>query len=179
MCQAVYYLDVAVREHYYQIHLKDLYFCKKCGQGFAHKNRKLVHERSRAFPMKDKDDKFPGRAPFNKKLEATFKRRVIMPLEIMDGDVQQEEEEEEQQQQPDMGNQLEPGQSGGVILGEVQEMELILIVPAPILPQLTAGMSKDASAVESILGPLSEGNILSTLMEEDEDRVVTLNLDIE
>ena len=40
-------------------------------------------------------------------------------------------------------------------------------------------MSEDASVVEGILGPLSEGNILSTLMEEDEERVVTFNLDIE
>ena len=74
--------------------------------------------------MKDQDDKFPGRAPFNEKLEATFKCRVIMPLEITEGDVQQEQEGqqqlEQQQQQPDMGNEPEPGQSGGVIIGEVQ-----------------------------------------------------------
>ena len=40
-------------------------------------------------------------------------------------------------------------------------------------------MSEDASAVEGILGPLSEGNVLSTLMDEDEEHVVTFNLDIE
>ena len=136
--------------------------------------------------MKDQDDKFPGRAPFNEKLEATFKCRVIMPLEIMEGDVRQEqkeeeeeEEEQQQQQQPDMGNQPEPRQSGGVMLGEVQEMEPIPIAPEPILPQLPAGMSEDASAVKGILGQLSEGKVPSTLMEEDEDCVVTLNLDIE
>ena len=133
--------------------------------------------------MKDQDDKFPGRAPFNEKLEATFKRRVIMPLEITQGDVQQEQEGQqqqlEQQQQPDMGNEPESGQSGGVIIGEVQEMEPIPIAPEPVLPQLPAGMSEDASAVEDILGPLSEGNVPSTLMEEDEKCVVTFNLDIE
>ena len=113
MCQAVYNSNVAIREHYYQIHLKeDLYFCKKCSQGFTHKSHKSVHKRSGACPMKDQDDKFPSRAPFNEKLEATFKHRVIMPLEIMEGDAQQEQ----QQQQPDMGNQPEPGQSGGVML---------------------------------------------------------------
>ena len=88
--------------------------------------------------MKDQDDKFPGRAPFNEKLEATFKRRVIIPLEITEGDVQQEQEVQQQQQleqqQPDMGNEPEPGQSGGVIIGEVQEMELIPIAPEPVLP---------------------------------------------
>ena len=128
--------------------------------------------------MKDQDDKLPGRVPFNKKLEATFKHRVIMPLEIMEGDAQQEQEQQ-QQQQPDMGNQPEPGQSGGVMLGEVQEMEPIPIAPVLLLPQLPAGMSEEASVVEGILGPLSEGNILSTLIEEDEDHAVTLNLDIE
>ena len=84
--------------------------------------------------MKDQDDKFPGRAPFNKKLEATFKCRVIMPLEITEGDVQQEQEGQQQQQEPDMGNEPEPGQSGGVIVGEVQETELIPIAPEPVLP---------------------------------------------
>ena len=107
-----------------------------------------------------------------------------MPLEIVEGDVQQEQEgqqqlEQQQQQQPDMGNQLEPRQSGGVMVGEVKEMEPIPIAPEPILPQLPTGMSEDASAVEGILGPLSEGNIPSTLMEEDEEHVVTFNLDIE
>ena len=107
MYQAAYYSDVAVWEHYYQTHLKqDLYFCKKCGQGFAHKSRKSVYVRSGACPMKNQGDQFPGRAPFNEELEATFKHRVIMPLEITEGDVQ--EEEEEQQQQPDMGNEPEP-----------------------------------------------------------------------
>ena len=183
MCQAAYYSDVAIREHYYQTHLKqDLYFCKKCGQGFAHKSRKSVHVRSGACPMKDQDDQFPGRAPFNEKLEATFKCRVIMPLEITEGDVQQEqkgqqlEQQQQQQQEPDMGNEPEPGQSG-VIVGEVQEMEPI--PTEPVLPQLPTGMSEDASVVEGLLGPLSEGNVLSTLMYEDEEHVVTLNLDIE
>ena len=140
MCQAAYYSDVALREHYYEIHLKeDLYFCKKCGQGFAHKSRKSVHQKSGACPMKDQDDKFPGRAPFNEKLEATFKCRIIMPLEITEGDVQQEQQQEGQQleqqqkQEPDMGNESEPGQSG-VIVGEVQETEPIPIAPEPVLP---------------------------------------------
>ena len=135
----MYYSDVAVREHYYQIDLKEnLYFCKKCSQGFAHKSHKSVHKKSGACPMNDQDDKFPGRAPFNEKLEATFKRRVIMPLEITEGDVQQEQEGQQQleqkQQQPYMGNQPEPRQSGGVMVGEVQEMEPIPIAPEPILP---------------------------------------------
>ena len=181
MCQAAYYSDVAVREHYYQIHLKeDLYFCKKYGQGFAHKSRKSVHQKSGACPMKDEDDKFPGRAPFNEKLEATFKCRVIMPLEIMEGDVQQEQEGqqlEQQQQEPDMGNEPEPGQSGVIVGQEVQEMEPI--PTEPVLPRLPTGMSEDESAVEGLLGPLSEGNVPSTLMDEDEEHVVTLNLDIE
>ena len=131
--------------------------------------------------MKDQDDKFPGRAPFNEKLEATFKCRVIMPLEITEGDVQQEQEGQqlEQQQEPDMGNKPELGQSGGMIIGEVQDTELIPLAPEPVLPQLPTGMSEDASAVEGILGPLSEGNVPSTLMDEDEECVVTFNLDIE
>ena len=156
---------------------EDLYFCKKCGQGFAHKSRKLVHHKSGACPMKDQADQIPGRAPFNEKLEATFKHRVIMPLEIMEGDVKQQQQ---QQQQPDMGNEPEPGQSGVVMSGEVQQMKQIPIAPAPILPQLPQGMSEDATAVEGILGPLSEGNVPSTLMEEDdEDHTVTLNLNVE
>ena len=128
-------------QHYYQTHLKqDLYFCKKCGQGFAHKSHKSVHVRSEAYPMKDQGDQFPCRAPFNEELEATFKRWVIMPLEITEGDVQQ------QQQQPDIGNLPEPRQSGAAMSGEVQQIEQIPIAPAPILPQLPPGMSKDATA---------------------------------
>ena len=167
MCQAAYYSDVAAWEHYYQTHLKqDLYFCKKCGQGFVHKSCKSVHVRSEACPMKDQGDQFPGRAPFNEELEATFKHQVIMPLEITEGDVQQqqqqqEQEQQQQQQQPEIGNQPEPGQSGVVMSGEVQQMEQIPIVPAPILPQLPPGMSEDATAVEGILGLLSEGNVPS------------------
>ena len=58
-------------------------------------------------------------------------------------------------------------------------MEPIPIAPEPVLPRSPAGMSEDASVVEGILGPLSEGNVPSTLMDEDEERVVTFNLDIE
>ena len=101
-----------------------------------------------------------------------------MPLEITEGDVEQEQLEQ-QQQQPDMGNEPEPGQSGGVIVGEVQETEPIPIVPEPVLPQLPTGMSEDASVVEGILGPLSEGNVPSTQKDKDEECAVTFNLDIE
>ena len=54
-------------------------------------------------------------------------------------------------------------------------------VPEPVLPRLPTGMSEDTTAVEGILGPLSEGNIPSTLIEEedDENHTVTLNLNVD
>ena len=45
--------------------------------------------------------------------------------------------------------------------------------------QYSQGCIKDASVIEGILGPLSEGNVPSTLMKEYEECVVTFNLNIE
>ena len=155
-CHAAFFSDTSVREHYYLTHLKtDLYFCPKCGQGFAHKSRKSAHRKSGACPNKDDEDQFPGRAPVDEKLEATFKHRVKMPVEITEAQVQdpnapqQLEEEDKQQQQQPVGVE-------GLLAGDPSET-----------PFATA-TSEDLSAVANILEPLSEGKIPSDLLEEQD-----------
>ena len=45
-CNAAFYSETAVREHYYKIHLKiELYHCQKCNMGFAHKSKKSTHKK--------------------------------------------------------------------------------------------------------------------------------------
>ena len=78
-CNEGYYSERAVREHYYQVHLQEyLYFCKQCGKGFYHISRKSLHKDK--CPNKGGPDKFQGKAPLREELEASFKRRTIMPL---------------------------------------------------------------------------------------------------
>ena len=104
-CNEGYFSERAVREHYYQIHIKkDLYYCKKCNKGFAHLSRKSTHNAN--CPNQDKPDKYPGRLPIDPELEATFKRRVIKPLEITEAVI---EGQETQQNQPDVDVANQPG----------------------------------------------------------------------
>ena len=54
----------------------------KVWSGIAHKSRKSMHNKSGACPNKGGEEQFVGRAPYNKELEATFKMRIQIPLEM-------------------------------------------------------------------------------------------------
>ena len=101
-CNKGFYSDTSVREHYYKDHLKkDLYFCKKCNQGFAHNSRKSTHIKSGKCPMKDEQDRFPGRAELDEELEQTFKEKEIaIPVSVQEADNPDEGQSSNKQQQP-------------------------------------------------------------------------------
>ena len=57
-----------------------LWYCTKCGEGFHYKSNKSKHKT--ACPNPNGPDKYQGRAPYNKALEATFKKRQAIPVQI-------------------------------------------------------------------------------------------------
>ena len=75
-----------MREHYYYQHTDImLYHCTKCNQGFHFKANKSKHHH--ACPKKDGLDQYAPRAPYDKKLEETFKRRAATEDLLHDLDV--------------------------------------------------------------------------------------------
>ena len=55
-CNAGYYYEVSVREHYYKVHLKTfLHFCTKCGDGFHHKSGKSSHMKTKCAKKEGPD----------------------------------------------------------------------------------------------------------------------------
>ena len=84
-CQKGFYSDDAVREHYYEHHLKQyLHFCTRCGKGFYHKSKRSNHKN--ACPNKGGEEKYAKRAPYDEKLELTFQRR--QQVNVIPEDVQ-------------------------------------------------------------------------------------------
>ena len=72
-----------------------LYYCTKCGQGFNYKSRVSGHHN--ACPNKNGPDLYQPRAPYDKKIKETFKRRVAIPVNIPQGvlDIAEEEMEKD------------------------------------------------------------------------------------
>ena len=127
-CNAAFYSETAVREHYYKIHLKiELYHCQKCNMGFAHKSKKSTHKK--ICPNKDGADQFPIRTHFDKELEASFKRRNIVPLQITD-------QQQPVQLLPQPPAPLEPTPQPVEPTPQVVEPTLQVVEPTPQLPQL-------------------------------------------
>ena len=96
-CQKGFHTDYGVCEHYYQEHLKQfLYFCRLCNKGFYHKSKKSLHKK--CCPSMGGEEKFEGRAPYNKELKLTFKQRQRMEVELPQAvlDLAREEQESEQ-----------------------------------------------------------------------------------
>ena len=80
-CGKGFFQENGVREHYYHQHTDIvLWFCTKCGEGFHFKSNKSKHKT--ACPNPNRPDKFQGRAPYNEEIEATFKRRQAIPVQI-------------------------------------------------------------------------------------------------
>ena len=147
---------------------EDLWFCTRCGQGFAHKSRKSTHNKSGACPNKGGKEQFVGRAPYNKELEATFKRRIQIPLEMTPAEtVNPAETPVLQEPMPAEATQVEhdPAEVTGQVeenpaevTGQVEENPaevpgqleddpaLLQVPPRVILPQ-TSGISMDTSSI--------------------------------
>ena len=71
-----------VREHYYHQHTDiTLWFCQKCGEGFHFKSNKSKHLKS--CPERNGPDKYVGLAPYDATIEATFKKRAAVLLQVV------------------------------------------------------------------------------------------------
>ena len=94
-----------VREHYYHQHTNiTLWFCQKCGKGFHFKSNKSTHLKT--CPLKNGPDKYVPRTPYNAVLEATFKKREAVALQVVgqqsgDNPPQQVANPPQQQEQPE------------------------------------------------------------------------------
>ena len=135
---------------------EDLWFCTRCGQGFAHKSRKSTHKKSGACPNKGGEEKFVGRAPYNEQLEATFKRRIQIPFEMTP--VLQEptpaEVTQVEHDPAEVTGQVEENPAEGSAQVEENPAEVpgqseddaAALPPQVILPQ-TSGSSMDTSSI--------------------------------
>ena len=80
-CGKGFFHKNGVREHYYHQHTDMfLWYCTKCGQGFHFKSNKSKHKT--ACPNPNGPDKFEGRLPYDKAIEATFQKRQAIPVQI-------------------------------------------------------------------------------------------------
>ena len=80
-CGKGFFHKNGVREHYYHQHTNMfLWYCTKCGQGFHFKSNKSKHKT--ACPNPNGPDKFEGRLPYDKAIEATFQKRQAIPVQI-------------------------------------------------------------------------------------------------
>ena len=81
VCNAGYFSENTVREHYYQIHTDiKLWRCKKCNEGFHFKANRSRHKN--ACPKKNGPEVYEGRAHYDEKLEQTFKRKIAIPVQV-------------------------------------------------------------------------------------------------
>ena len=81
-CNAGYYSDTTLMQHYFKEHLKTfLYFCQKCGKGFYYKPYRSTHRA--ACPNKDGSDKYEGTTKaLTPELKKKFRRRTQMQVNV-------------------------------------------------------------------------------------------------
>ena len=80
-CGKGFFHENSLQEHYSHQHTDIvLWFCTKCGEGFHFKSNKSKHKM--ACPNPNRPDKLEGRAPYNEEIEATFRRRQAIPVQI-------------------------------------------------------------------------------------------------
>ena len=121
VCNAGYFSENTVREHYYHTHTDiKLWRCKKCNEGFNFKANRSRHKN--ACPKKNGPEIYEGRSHYDEKLEQTFKRKVAIPVQvppnqqpIVLGDVQQGDQPQGDQPQGDQpqGDQPQGDQPQG------------------------------------------------------------------
>ena len=80
-CNAGYFSENTVREHYYHAHTDiKLWRCKKCNEGFSFKANRSRHKN--ACPNKNGPEIHEGRSHYDEKLEQTFKRKIAIPVQV-------------------------------------------------------------------------------------------------
>ena len=80
-CGKGFFYENTVREHYYHIHTDImLWHCTRCSEGFHFKSNKSKHRN--ACRNKNGPEIYQPRAPFNEKLEETFKPKTAIPVSI-------------------------------------------------------------------------------------------------
>ena len=130
---------------------EDLWFCTRCGQGFAHKSRKSTHYKLGACPNKGGEEKFVGRAPYNKEIEATFKRRIQIPLEMTPAEtVNPTETPVLQEPMPAEATQVEHDPAVGT--GQVEEYPAEVTGQVEENPAEVTGQLEDAAALPQTSG---------------------------
>ena len=81
-CGKPFLKENGVREHYYHQHTDiTLWFCQKCGEGFHFKSNQSKHLKT--CPQRNGPDKYVRRAPYDATIEATFKKRAAVPLQVV------------------------------------------------------------------------------------------------
>ena len=182
-CNAAFYSETAVREHYYKIYLKiELYHCQKCNMGFAHKSKKSTHKK--ICPNQNGKDQFPIRTHFDEELEASFKRCNIVPLQITD-----QQQPVQPLPQPPAPQETTPQSVQPQLVEptlQVVETTQQVVEPIPQLPQLPQvqgegeqqlgnifeiqpGQGRNVEDLEpsNMLLALEQGKILENIMEGD------------
>ena len=81
VCNAGYYSENTVREHYYHQHTDiKLWRCKRCNEPFSFKANQSRHKN--ACPNKNGAEIYQGRVHYDEKLEQTFKRKIAIPVQV-------------------------------------------------------------------------------------------------
>ena len=164
VCNAGFYEKNSVREHYYKEHDGSyLYRCKKCNMGFHYKSLKSMHTSKGACPNKDEEDQFEARLPFDKELEAKFKRCTVLPIQLPD-EVLKVAEEEEQREMTE--SELKGGKESTPIQGTDPNLQKSAIEDE----------TEEATASSILEGMLSLGKDKT---DDDDDKQANMGLDPE
>ena len=142
---------------------EDLWFCTRCGQGFAHKSRKSTHNKSGACPNKGGEEQFVGRAPYNEQLEATFKRRIQIPLEMTPVEtVNPAETPISQEPMPAEATQVE--HDPAEVTGQVEENPVEVTAQVEENPAEVPGQLEDDAAAlpPQVILPQTSGSSMDT-----------------
>ena len=164
VCNAGFYEKNSLRGHYYKEHDGSfLHRCKKCNMGFHYKSLKLMHGSKGACPNKDQEDQFEGRLPFDKELEAKFKRCTVLPIQLPD-EVLKLAEQEEQREMTE--SELKGGMESTPIKGT-----------DPNLQESAIEDETETATASSILeGMMSSGKDKT---DDDDDKQANMGLDPE
>ena len=196
-CNAGYFSENTVREHYYHAHTDlKLWRCKKCNEGFNFKANRSRHKN--ACPNKNGPEIYEGRAHYDEKLEQTFKRKVAIPVQVppnqqpivIDDQPQGELQENQPQGDQPQGDQPQGDQhqvdptvtDTGIVQMNIQQIEN----PPPQELGKETGEEKfdfaqqqfgDASDLLETLGKgIIPGNLGDTIVKPEEDAMLDVDM---
>ena len=143
-----------------------LWFCQKCGKGFNFKSNKSTHLKT--CPLKNGPDKYVPRAPYNETLEATFKKRAAVPLQVVgqqEGDnppqqVANPQPETTLQQVANPQPETTPQQVADLIPAQVAE---------PIPPQVAEPIPPQAGETTPQITPGNPAHIITLIIAGEVD----------